>query len=484
MFCHSRTESEFSINSGGNDTGEKMSKTVTINEEIFKAYDIRGVYPEEINEEVVDRVAKAFATLLMQENTDKKSLEVVVGQDMRISSPQLAEKAIEGLLSLGVNVVDIGLASTPTFYFAVGEGGYDGGLQISASHNPKEYNGIKIVRKKVYPVSLDDGIDKIRDIAVSGKFQILNSEGSVRQDNEILKKLVDYSLSFDGFSRIKPFKIVADVANAMGSLDLSALFEKLPCELIKMNFELDGTFPVHQADPFQEKNVVDLKKRVVETGADIGIATDGDGDRIFFIDDKGELIDPAILRGLFAEIVLRKNKGAAIGYDIRPGRITRDMIEQNGGVPFVTKVGHSFIKRIAIEKNSEFSGESSGHFFFKTDYGFFETPLIVTLYLLKEMSDRGVPISEIIAPLKKYFHSGEINFTVTDKEKVIEAIIEKYADGAEKVDKLDGLTIEHQDYWFNVRASNTEPLLRLNLEAKTSELVNEKVKEISAIIQS
>lgn len=452
--------------------------------EIFKAYDIRGVYPEDINEEDVYTIAKAYATFLMQENPEKESLEVVVGQDMRLSSPSLAQKAVEGLLSLGVNVVDVGIVSTPTFYYAVGEGEYDGGLQISASHNPKGYDGIKVVRKNAYPVSLGDGLDKIRDIAVSGDFQILNSEGSVRQKTEILKKVVEYSLSYDDFSDIKPFRVVADAANSMGSPDLSALFEKLPCELIKMNFELDGTFPVHQADPFQEKNIVDLKSRVVETGADLGIATDGDGDRIFFIDDKGELIYPAILRGLFAEIVLRKKKGAAIGYDVRPGRITRDMIEQNGGVPFVTKAGHSLIKKAAIEKNAEFAGESSGHFFFKTDYGFFETPLIVTLYLLKEMSDRGVPLSEIIVPLKKYFHSGEINFTVADKDKVLEAITLKYSDGAEKVDRLDGLTIEHQDFWFNVRASNTEPLLRLNLEAKTRELVDEKVKELTKIIES
>jgi len=276
---------------------------------------------------------------------------------------------------------------------------------------------------------------------------------------------------------------VVDPANAMGAPDLERLFRELPCELIKMNFELDGSFPSHQADPFQEKNTADLKERVLSEGADLGIATDGDGDRIFFIDERGELIDPSILRGLLAKIILRKNEGAAVGYDIRPGKITRDMIIENGGVPFVTRVGHSIIKKVSIEKDAVFSGESSGHFFIKTEHGFFETPLLVALYLMKEISNENSTISETIAPFKKYSHSGEINFIVNDKGAVIEEFRSNYGENALNIDELDGLTIEHEDFWMNLRPSNTEPLLRLNLEAVSPDVMIGKRDEIIGFVE-
>lgn len=450
-------------------------------EKIFKAYDIRGVYPDQINEDRVYRIAKGFATYLIAENPNK-DLKVVIARDMRISSPVLFEKAVQGVLDSGIDVVDIGLSSTPAFYFAVAEGNYDGGLQISASHNPAEYNGIKIVREKGYPVSLEEGLDKIRDYSISEDFKKLDRVAKRESDNEVLQRQVEYSIKYDDFKSIRPLKVVADPANSMGAPDLESLFNLLPCELIKINFDLDGSFPAHQADPFQEKNTEQLKKKVIEEGADLGIATDGDGDRIFFIDEKGELIDPSILRGLLAKIILRNNKGAKIGYDIRPGRITKDMILENGGVPFVTRVGHSIIKKISIEKSAVFSGESSGHFFIKTKQGFFETPLLVALYLLKEISEQGKKISEIIAPFKKYSHSGEINFIVEDKDLVLKEFERVYGNDAGNVEKLDGLTIEYNDFWFNLRASNTEPLLRLNLEAINKETMGKKRDEIAAFI--
>lgn len=452
--------------------------------EIFKAYDIRGIYPDDLNEDLIFKIGKAYVKYLQEEYPDLEKPKIVVGQDMRLSSPSLSENLIKGLVSMGVEVIDIGLASTPTFYYAVGKLEADGGLQVSASHNPKEYNGIKIVRRKGYPVGLVNGLDRIKEYALGEEIKESDEKGSVRKVLDVLESLVPYSMKFYDFENIKPFKVVCDVANAMSSLDLEALFKQLPCELIKMNFELDGTFPAHQADPMQEKNVVDIKKKVLEEKADLGIATDGDGDRFFFIDDKGEMIEPAIMRGMIAEYVLRFNPGANIGYDVRPGMITKDMIVENGGVPFVTKVGHSLIKLDAINKNSPFAGESSGHFFFKTEYGLYEMPMITTLILLKEMSEKGQKLSEIVLPLKKYYHSGEINTRVSDTKKVLDALKEKY-DNSDVKEKsyLDGVSFEFSDWWFNVRTSNTEPLVRLNLEARTKEVMEEKRDEVLELIK-
>lgn len=450
---------------------------------IFKAYDIRGVYSEDFSKEDFYKISKGYATFLIEKHPEK-NLKVVVGRDMRISSPELTKEVIKGLLESGLDVVDIGLASTPTYYFAVAEGGYDGGLQISASHNPKEHNGIKAVLEKAYPITFETVYKRVKEIIENDEFKKLDKEGSLTTDDSVLKKVVDYSLSYDDFSHIKPLKIVADTANAMGGLELKALFEKLPCELIEMNFELDGNFPAHPADPLQEKNLEDLKKRVLAEKADLGIATDGDADRIFFIDEKGNLFDPSIVRGLLAQIVLRNHKGAVIGYDIRPGKITKDMILEGGGVPFVTQVGHAIIKKDSIEKGAVFSGESSGHLFFQSDYGFFEMPLVSTLYILREMSEKNLAISEIIKPFQKYFASGEINFEIQDKKGAIEKVLETYKAGAKEVNDLDGITIEHEDYWLNVRASNTEPLLRLSLEAVSKEKMIEKRDELSAFIIS
>jgi len=401
---------------------------------------------------------------------------------MRLSSPVISKQVIKGLVEMGVDVIDVGLVSTPTFYYAVANGNYDGGLQVSASHNPKEYNGIKFVREEAKPVGLFNGLDKIRDLYIENNFAEADN-GTIEKKEGVLADIVDYSMKFYDFN-IGKFKIVADAANAMSIPDLEAFFDKLSCELVKMNFTLDGTFPVHQADPFKPENVVDLKKKVIEEKADLGIATDGDGDRIFFIDNNGEMIDPAIIRGMLAKEVLKHNPGATICYDIRPGMITKDMIVENGGTPHVTKVGHSLIKAKAIELDSPFAGESSGHFFFKTNVGFFETPLIVTLIILNEMTKEGKPISEIVAPLNKYFHSGEINSTVEDKEGVMKKLEELYRVGAKNVSKLDGVSIEHEDYWFNVRASNTEQLLRLNLEARTNEKMEKMRDEILAVIRN
>lgn len=454
---------------------------IEMNKEIFKAYDIRGIYPDDLDEELIYKIGRAYADMLKEE-TKKDKVTFVVGRDMRLSSPQLTKELIRGITDQGVNVINIGLASTPTFYYGVSILDADGGMQVSASHNPKEYNGIKLVKSRAFPVGFDTGIEEILNRVIADDFVKSEKKGLISKNNEILDKHVEYALSSTDIDRIKPLKVVADAANSMGAPYLEKLFEKLPGELIKMNFELDGTFPAHEADPYKEENIVDLKKRVLAEGADLGIATDGDGDRIFFIDDTGELVDPAIIRGMLSKIVLEKNQGATICYDIRPGRITRDMIVENGGKPCVTRVGHSLIKAKGIEEGAKFAGESSGHFFFDTKYGFFETPDLVTLKMLAEISKEDKKFSEIIKPLQRYYHSGEINSEVEDKEGVMKKLVKIYKD-AKDISLLDGVTIEFDDFWFNVRPSNTEPKLRLNLEAISRDIMEEKRDEILKVIR-
>ena len=448
---------------------------------IFKAYDIRGIYPDSIDEEIAEKVGRAYAIILKGENPGKK-LTVVVGEDMRLSSPSLKKSLIKGLTESGLSVVNVGLVSTPTFYFAVAYYKYDGGIQVSASHNPKEYNGLKMTRGRGIPVGGDTGIMEIKDLVVKNKFENAKTKGKVaKRDNVLIDAEIVQSKNIDT-SKIKPFKIVADAANAMGALDLEAVFSQLSCKLVKLNFKLDGTFPAHHPDPLKEETLTQLKEAVVKEKADMGIAPDGDGDRYFFIDEKGETVPQPILRGLMAQIELKENPGATVCYDVRPGRITRDMIEELGGKAVVTRVGHSLIKETMLKEDAVFGGESSGHYFYKFTYGTFEAPIVLVLKFLLYLSEQNKPLSEVIKPYKRYFHSGEINSDVKDKEAKMEEIVKKYSDG--KLSRLDGITIEYPDYWFNVRASNTEPLLRFALEAKTKELMEKKCDEITKLIRN
>jgi phosphomannomutase len=455
-----------------------------MNKEIFRAYDVRGIYPTELDARGVFCIGQSLVKLLAAENPEKKKIKIVVGRDMRVSSPELMAAACKGIVQAGGNVIDIGLSSTPTFYFAVASSGADGGMEISASHNPKEYNGVKITRAGAEAIGLPNGLDKIRDACFPEPDITAARPGKITKKRVFLEKCVRHALSFYDFSKIKPLKVVADTANAMGALDLEALFSQLPCDLIKINFDLDGTFPVHEADPFKMENIAALRKKVVAAKADLGIATDGDADRIFFVDNRGEFVEPAIVRGLMAQEALKHNPGAPIGYDIRPGMITKEMIEEAGGRPFVTKVGHSLIKKQSREEGAVFSGESSGHFFFKTEYGFFETPLLVALVMLNLISESNRSLAEIIKPYQKYHHSGEINFEVADKEAKMKELEKVFGKDAKEVSWLDGVTIEHEDWWFNVRPSNTEPKLRLNLEARTPELMEKWRDEVLEVIRS
>jgi phosphomannomutase len=401
---------------------------------------------------------------------------------MRISSPQLKEHVIEGITDQGANVVDIGIVSTPTFYFAVAQYHHDGGLIVSASHNPKEYNGCKLVRKKAIPISKETGIYTIRDLVKKNNFKN-QIKGFIIKQNQILKDQIQHDLTYINKDKIESFRIVADPANAMGAQYLEALFTQIPGELIKINFNLDGTFPAHQADPLDAKNMRQLQNKVLEEQADLGITTDGDGDRVFLVDEKGEIIPPYILRGLLAKIFLREHPGAKICYDIRPGRITRDMILEHGGIPVVTRVGHSLIKEKMREVNAVFAGESSGHFFLKFNHGYYEAPLVIIGKILEELSEKKCSFSELVRPYKKYVHSGEINSTVENKEEIMKRVVD-HSKNAKKIEYLDGISIEYEDYWFNIRPSNTESLLRLNLEATTKEIMEQKRDELIAIIRS
>jgi phosphomannomutase len=342
-----------------------------------------------------------------------------------------------------------------------------------------------MVRARAVPISGESGINTIRDVALSNQFITPEfSKGQVTSRNDVLDTLVkvlpqEWPVDF---SIIKPFKIVVDAANSMGIIDITKMFEKLPCEIIKINFELDGSFPSHQADPLNPENLVLAKQKIIETGADMAIVPDGDADRYFFIDEKGEEILQPIIRGIMAQLALKDHPGAAICYDIRPGRITRDMIESVGGKASVTRVGHSLIKEQMLKENAIFGGESSGHYFYKLSCGTFETPFILVWKFLEFVSQQNKVLSEIVAPYRIYFHSGEINSTVADPKAKLEEIKQKYSDG--QLNELDGVSIEYPDFWFNVRPSNTEPLLRLALEAKTKEIMEQKRDELVALIRS
>lgn len=453
-----------------------MSK---IDQSIFKAYDIRGIYPSQLDESLAYKLGRGYASFILKENS--KARNIVIGSDMRISSPALKKELIRGLVDSGLDVIDVGLVSTPTFYFAVGFYGYDGGIQVSASHNPKEYNGFKIVREKAFPVGKNTGIFEIRNIILRDEFVKSEKKGRIIKKENIIKDLINDQFSGIDVSKIKKFKIVADAANSMGALDMEEFFKKVPVELIKINFKLDGSFPSHEADPLKEENLKLLKEKVLENKADFGITSDGDGDRYFFVDEKGNLLRQEILRGIMAQIELAENPGAVVCYDIRPGRITKDMIEEKGGKSIVTPVGHSLIKEVMIKNDAIFGGESSGHYFYRKSYGTFEMPFILVAKFLKFLSEKNMAFSEVVKPCQKYFHSGEINFKVKSVAEKLKEIEEKYSDG--KIIKLDGVTIEYSDWWFNVRGSNTEPVIRLNLEAKTKKIMEEKVGELSNILQ-
>jgi phosphomannomutase len=439
---------------------------------IFKAYDIRGIYPDDLDEEVANRVGGAFA-----EFTGAR--KVIVGRDCRLSSPSLSSAFAEGVTARGVDVIDIGPATTDMLYFASGRLDLPGAM-FTASHNPPSWNGIKLCRESAAPVGEDSGLQEVRRLAERSDPPAPGpARGRVSQQ-EMVDEYIDHVVSFVNPDEMAPLTVVADAANGMAGLVLPPVAERLPIKLVGLYLELDGTFPNHPADPIQPENQADLKRAVLEHGADVGLAFDGDADRVFVVDERAEGVSGSLITALVAEAMLEREPGGKVLHNVICSWVVPEVIREKGGVPIRTRVGHSLIKKVMAETGAIFGGEHSGHYYFRDHYRA-DSGLIAALIVLERLSEAGGTMSELLAPFRRYHASGEINATVTDQAATIERIAKACSDG--KQDRLDGLTVEYEDWWFNVRPSNTEPLLRLNVEAKTRELLEEKTREVLALIQ-
>lgn len=440
---------------------------------IFKAYDIRGVYPEEINEDWAYKIGRAFAAFLKKE-VEKDDIKIVLSMDCRLSSESLYEGAKRGLIDEGVDVVCIGLASTPMFYFGVANYGFDGGVSVTASHNPGQYNGFKMVKKGAKPVGEASGLKEIENIATNGIFEAVK-DGSACEKSI----LNDYFLANNFFNIDYDFKVLIDTANGIAGLPVEKILKN--DNFISIFPELDGRFPNHDPDPLKKGNLDDLCQRVIDSRAGLGIAFDGDGDRVFFVDEKGQIVFSDLVLALVAEILLKQNKGCKILYDIRCSNIVKEVVESNGGIAIMNRVGHTFIKERMHSEDIIFGGEYSGHFYSKRAF-YAEDPFFVISIVLDEIKKQGKTFSQIMEKYKKYYHSGEINFKVNNKDEIVKNVQEKYTDG--KLSLVDGIRIDFDDWWLSLRSSNTEPLLRLIIEAKTEELLLMRVRELSDIIES
>lgn len=438
--------------------------------EIFKAYDIRGKVPTEINSEVALLVGRALADFLPEG-------EVAVGRDMRTDSEELASAIIEGLVLQGREVVDLGQITSDMIYFAVGKLALAGGAMITASHNPGEYNGIKLTAKGVTPIGEATGLKIIEKKVLSNEFRKPEKSGVVRK-LDILGEWVSFAVSFA--PNLGKLNIGLDAGNGMAGILVPELKSKTKLSISGLYIQPDGTFPNHPANPLDYKNLKDLISEVKSGSLDCGLAFDGDADRAFFIDEEGEVVRASIIGALLAERFLQDKPGSTIIYNAITSKAVLETVIKYGGNPIRSRVGHSFIKQMMRENNAIFACEHSGHFYFR-DFYYADSGLIAALMVLDEICKSGKSLSELIRPFSnEYFDSGEINFEVKDKQKTIDQIENNFKDG--KIDRLDGLTISYDDWWFNVRPSNTEPYLRLNIESNKTELLNEKIAEISNII--
>ena len=459
---------------------------MTVDKKIFKAYDIRGIYPEEINEENIEIIIKAIYTFFTKK-LEKDTLSIALGRDMRISSPSISKKAQETLIKLGAQVTDIGLSTTPSVYFAVKKYNLDGGIQISASHNPKQYNGVKFLYQKegsVIKVAKNTGMEEVCDIALTSKF-VADKSGGRLIIKDVLDDEIAFAKSIVKIDQLKPFKVVADPANAVGILFLDKIFKDIPgSQLIGINFTLDGSFPAHEANPIKFNTLKELQRRVVSEKADFGIATDGDADRIFFIDEKGAIIPATLITSLIAKEILLERPNDKILVDIRYLLNAKKIIEKYHGQMEICIVGHSLITAHLNRVHAAFAGESSGHFFFR-ETGGCESTVRVIYHFLKVMTRENRPVSQVIHDLQSAFETGESNFklpqTINSKQ-IFENISKKFPEG--KISLIDGLSIDFGDWRFNIRSSNTEPLLRLNLEAYSEIKMTEKLKLMTDLILS
>ncbi|HVN61887.1 MAG TPA: phosphomannomutase/phosphoglucomutase [Gaiellaceae bacterium] len=442
---------------------------------VFKAYDVRGLYPSELDEEGAYAIGSAYVEQF-------EPRQIAVGRDMRISAPSIAKAAIEGALAAGANVLDLGMVGTEMLYFAVGELGLDGGIEVTASHNPKQYIGMKIVRRGALPVGGDSGLLDVRDRAVAGG----QAPGPVSPGQvdpyDIWPAYLERVLSFVDLAALKPLKVVVDAANGMGGVMLEPVLEQLTIEAVRCNFEPDGTFPNHEPNPLLPENREFIVRETTEEHADLGVAFDGDADRCLFVDDTGEFVPGDFVTALFAEAILEKEPGAKIIYDVRASWAVPETIERAGGVPLVNRVGHAFIKHRMRKEGAVFGGEVSGHYYFR-DFSQADSGVIPFLMMLEVISKADRPLSELLRPFREtYFITGELNTPVADVPLKLQELKERFGPEG-KVSHLDGLSVDAADWHMNVRPSNTEPLLRLNLEARSQELMERKRDEVLAVIR-
>ena len=438
---------------------------------VFKAYDIRGIVPDELDAELARRIGSAFASW-------SGATRVVIGRDCRLSSPELAVAIAEGITSRGADVIDLGLASTDLLYFASGSLDVPG-VMLTASHNPPRYNGLKLCLSGARPVGEDSGLRDIRRIVEAPEQPPAVSTGSV-ESRDLLDEYVEHVLSFVDVSRLRPMTVAIDTANGMGGLVAPAVLGRLPVKLHHLYPELDGTFPNHPADPIDPENQRELKAAILDNGADVGFAFDGDADRVFLLDEHAQDVSGSLLTALVARAMLEQEPGAKIVYNLICSWVVPETIRQYGGEPVRTRVGHSFIKQVMAETGAIFGGEHSGHYYFRENYRA-DSGLIAAVVALGAASAADEPFSELLRPFRRYWASGEINRTVHDQQGRIEVIATALGDGRQ--DRLDGLTVEFEDWWCNVRASNTEPLLRLNVEARSPELLEDRTAFVLGLIE-
>lgn len=445
-----------------------------VNPTIFKAYDIRGTVPDQLNGEVAYMIGASLANFL-------KPKAIAVGRDMRVSSNDLFEHLARGLNDSGVDVIDLGLVSTDGLYFAVGKYGYEGGVMITASHNPKQYNGFKICRKNAEPLSGEDGLNQMYRMIDHDTWLVKSPNRGAIVRKDISEAYAEHCLSFIDLAKIKPFHIVIDAGNGMAGATLGPVLEKLPIKVTRLFFELDGSFPNHPASPIELENLVDLQKRIAETNADFGVAFDGDADRMFLVDKFGSQLGGDMTTALVSKSLLTKHPGETILYNLICSHAVPELVRKLGGTAIKTKVGHAIIKPLMKQHNAIFGGEHSGHFYFRDNW-FADSGLIAMLVCLELISVENRPLHEMVKEIDPYVRSGEINSRVENIPARIEQIKEQYRNGTQET--IDGLTVEFPDFWFNLRASNTEPLIRLNVEANTRQILDHRVAELLALIRS
>jgi phosphomannomutase len=444
-----------------------------VNPGIFKAYDIRGIYPTELNEETAYAIGRAFVTFLSID-------QVLVGRDMRLSGPQIFDAVTRGIMDQGADVINLGMVSTDQFYFACSEKQLPG-IMVTASHNPKEYSGFKMVRQMPYLLSGAEGIQDLRRIVETDAYAPAPRQGSM-SDLDLSEQFVEAVLGLLDISALKPLKVVADTGNGMVGPILTRVFARLPVELVGLYLDPDGSLPNHGLDPLQPENRAELERRVIAERADAGFAFDGDGDRFFVIDNRGEFVSGDFLTALLGRYLLQHNPGRKIVYDVRASWAVPQLITAAGGTPLIERVGHAFIKRRMASDGVLFGGEVTGHYYFE-GFNYADSGIIPALLIMEMLSKSGEKMSELLRPLEEaYFISGEINSTVADAKAKMEQLAERYGDGV--IERLDGISVSYPTWHFNVRGSNTEPLLRLNLESIVSRAeMEQKRDEVLAIIR-